>query len=113
MNKILLAILPLIVIIGCSNPVKEGEFFDEQRNLLGTCTEEFTPEEDGIGGTVKNQFYDLKGNLLGSCSEYSGPGASGWKGGCDEESLKNNIGVKVEEGEYKGRIAQSISCEFE
>jgi len=92
---------------------KSGKYFNENRTLLGTCTKKYTPSQDGYGGTYSYRFYDLKENLLGSCSEYSGPGASGWKGGCDEDSVKNSIGTKIEEGMYAGRIAQKYECETE
>ena len=117
MKKLIVILIIVLVIAGgifafymLSNPEKNGEYFDENQNLLGTCTKEYVKASDGYGGTYYYKFYDLKGNLLGTCSEYSGPGASGWKGGCDEDSAKNNVGTRIEEGQYAGRIAQKYEC---
>lgn len=88
---------------------KTGKYFDEDGNLLGTCTSEKNKETF----ITLTKFYDINGNLLGSCSLYSGPGGSGWKGGCDEDSVKNNIGNKIQEGVYAGRISQKYECKTE
>lgn len=92
------------------NVTKQGNYSDDAGTVLGTCTEIFAPSTSGPGGTFYTSFYDLSGNLVGSCSAYAGPGASGWKGGCDEDSVKNNVGTVIEEGTYAGRIAEKYKC---
>lgn len=93
---------------------QEGKYFDKDKNLLEMCTIEFVASQNGYGGIYTYKFYDLKGNLLGSCWEYGGPGSSGYKGGCDENALKNNVGEIIQgegAGINAGRTILKYRCE--
>ncbi len=92
--------------------INEGAYFDDNQNLLGKCIKEEVLSQDGYGVWTYDTFYDNKGNLAGSCSSYSGPGSSGWKGGCDENAVQNGIGTKIESDDpgYTERVSQKYFC---
>ena|SRR3989344_2653120 len=62
--------------------IKQGYYLDENNKDL-KCT---TQQQDNY--VAVEQFFNENNNLIGTCSSYNGPGASGcWKGSCSSEIL--------------------------
>lgn len=94
--------------------LKHGKYYDNQGNLLGSCTYILDKPNGLISltGWSTTKFYNLQGVLVGTCTDYSGPGSSGWKGGCDENAVNNGVGEKVQTEIYAGKVGQKYSCNY-
>ncbi len=94
----LIWVIPIILVLilsGCikkevdKEPNTKGEYFDLEGSLLGNCMSE------SVNYTMFTKFYDLDGKYIGECWVYTGPGGSGYKGGCSNEI----VGVKFEDSQ--------------
>jgi len=92
-----------LAVILITNLPPPGKYYDSEGNLMRNY---LTTRENW---EISTKYYDLDGSFIGECHIYSGPGSSGYKGGCTNERV--GIPVSTDSNSvYSGMLASRYEC---